>query len=951
MTPRGDGVLLERERELDRLGAIVRAARDGGGRAALIEGEAGIGKTSLMEEAARLAAQSAMTVLSARGGELERDFAWGVARQLFDPPVGHAPPARRDALLDGAAALARPALGYDATALAGVEEPSFSALHGLYWLTVNLAQDGPLMLAIDDLHWVDGPSLRFVAHLLPRIADLPVLVLAATRPPSSEPGADVEMLARLALAPGVETLRPAALSAAGARSLVRRELSGAAEDDFCAACHELSAGNPFLLRGLLADLADEGIEPGTDAIDHVRRMTPEAISRSVLLRLARLPAPALALARAVAVLGVPVDVRRATRLAGLEPSEGTGAAATLARAGILTSADPVSYVHPLVRAAVYEDLAIHERSRWHRRAARLLGDEHAAPEQLAQHLLASLPDGDPSTAERLRAVAADARARGAPEVAVDCLRRALAEPPPAGERASVLFELGQVEAIQDPEAARPHLEEALDVGAAGPARAAVALVLGNALTLTGRLAEAVDVLGRGLAELPDEPSELRASLEAAQLGAARWEHTTQELRRALAERIERRANGGTSLDPRLHGQLAIELTARGTDRDAAVRHARAALSAVEQPATAGTSTVPEAILVLTFADLADEAQQATDRWLAMARGRVWPLGVVLGSTTGSLAALYRGRISDAVASARGAIEPGAEIRLAPVTLAFLVEALVERGEIEAARAEIAERGLDGDLPLAWATTPLLLARGRMHAAAGDHRRAVEDLLATGRRAEAWGVTNPAMTPWRSSAAISLAALGDRDRALALAGAEIELARRWGTPRAIGVALIAAGIASERDAGVQLLREAATILAPSAAPLEHARALTELGSALRRAGRRAEARDHLRRGLDLAHELGAMALAARAREELTVAGARPRRDALRGRDALTSSELRVARLAADGATNRQIAEALFITLRTVETHLTSSYAKLGIASRRELATALDAHALEPGAQPR
>jgi DNA-binding CsgD family transcriptional regulator len=548
-------------------------------------------------------------------------------------------------------------------------------------------------------------------------------------------------------------------------------------------------------------------------------------------------------------------------------------------------------------------------------------------------------------------VAADARARGAPEIAADCLRRALAEPPSADVRAELLLELGQVEAIQDPVAARPHLEEALDASAGGPPRAAVALVLGNALTLTGRLAEAVDVLGRGLAELPDQPSELRASLEAGQLGAARWERSTQELRRALAERIERRAAEGAPLDPRLHGQLAIELTARGVDREAAVRHARAALEAVEQPATAGTSTVPEAILVLAFADLADEAQRATDQWLAMARRRVWPLGVVLGSTTGSLAALYRGRISDAVASARGAIEPGTEIRLAPITLAFLVEALIERGELGTARAEIAERGLDGELPMAWATTPLLLARGRLHAAAGEHRRAVDDLLATGERAEAWGVTNPAMTPWRSSAAISLAALGDRDRAGALADEEVGLARRWGTPRAIGVALVAAGIARERDAGLQALREAVAVLAPSAAPLEHARALTEVGGALRRAGRRSEAREHLRSGLDLAHELGAMALAARAREELTVAGARPRRDALRGRDALTSSELRVARMAADGATNRQIAEALFITLRTVETHLTSSYAKLAIASRRELAAALDAHALEPEAQPR
>jgi DNA-binding CsgD family transcriptional regulator len=200
-----------------------------------------------------------------------------------------------------------------------------------------------------------------------------------------------------------------------------------------------------------------------------------------------------------------------------------------------------------------------------------------------------------------------------------------------------------------------------------------------------------------------------------------------------------------------------------------------------------------------------------------------------------------------------------------------------------------------------------------------------------------------MHPWRSSAAVSLAHLGERERATRLAEEEIELARRWAAPRAIGVALRAAGIAHGGERGVTLLREAVVVLESSSAPLEHARALADLGSALRRANRRAEARDELRRSLDLAHKLGGVAVADRAREELTIAGARPRRDALRGRDSLTASELRVAQLAAEGATNREIAEGLFVTLRTVEAHLTSSYGKLGISSRQDLARSLAAAA--------
>jgi DNA-binding CsgD family transcriptional regulator len=198
-----------------------------------------------------------------------------------------------------------------------------------------------------------------------------------------------------------------------------------------------------------------------------------------------------------------------------------------------------------------------------------------------------------------------------------------------------------------------------------------------------------------------------------------------------------------------------------------------------------------------------------------------------------------------------------------------------------------------------------------------------------------------MLAWRSAAAVSLVCIGERDRALTLAEEELELAQRWGTSRAVGVALRAVGIAHGTDAGIGFLRDAVAALDTSHAPLEVARAHTELGAALRRAGRRSEATDELRVGLDLAHHLGGLAVAERARAELTIAGARPRRDALRGRDALTPSELRVVQLAADGRTNREIAEALFLTLRTVETHLTNTYTKLGIASRRELAAALEA----------
>jgi DNA-binding CsgD family transcriptional regulator len=205
-----------------------------------------------------------------------------------------------------------------------------------------------------------------------------------------------------------------------------------------------------------------------------------------------------------------------------------------------------------------------------------------------------------------------------------------------------------------------------------------------------------------------------------------------------------------------------------------------------------------------------------------------------------------------------------------------------------------------------------------------------------------------MFPYRSVLAIAQLRAGDLERARALALEELELARRWGGARALGIAQRTCGVVlGDRDE----LHAAVTTLQGCGAELEHARALVDLGSAVARSGRRVEAREPLHAGLELAHRCGAAALTARAREELVAAGARPRRIMRTGVDALTPSELRVARMAAEKMTNREIAQALFVTLRTVQVHLTHSYQKLAIASREELPEALAAGEVGGGAWSR
>jgi DNA-binding CsgD family transcriptional regulator len=234
---------------------------------------------------------------------------------------------------------------------------------------------------------------------------------------------------------------------------------------------------------------------------------------------------------------------------------------------------------------------------------------------------------------------------------------------------------------------------------------------------------------------------------------------------------------------------------------------------------------------------------------------------------------------------------------------------------------------------------LLFARGAAAAACGDHEAAVRHLTACGEARLAWGERNPAADPWRSELALALHALGRPELVPSLLAAELRLARRFGARHAIGRAERAAALVRCGSEQIDGLRAAVATLACSTAAGEHARALVELGAALRRAGRRTEARAVLAEGLDRARACGAHVLAERARGELRTAGARPRRDRLRGPEALTAAERRVAELASDGLTNRQIAQALFLTIKTVETHMSHVLAKLDIRGRDELATAL------------
>ncbi|MGH3196109.1 MAG: AAA family ATPase [Streptosporangiaceae bacterium] len=933
MRPGGSppGQLLDRAAELAVIAAAIESACSGSGSALLMEGVAGIGKTRLLTHACEQAARAGMTVLAARAAEFEDGYAWGVVRQLFEAEMRAGRGQRR---ADDAVALAALALTRDAQP---GDEDSFAVLHGLYWLTADIAQQAPLLLAVDDLHWADQPSRRFVAHLAHRLEGLAVLLVLTVREPRSGTAQQKSLIAGLAAEASVITLRPAALSAAACAELVRGALGADPSPAFQDACRELTGGNPLLLRGLLASLTVEGVK-GTDAeVPHLRRLTPGSVSRSVLLQLGRMPAAALAAARAVAVLGTAATAERAGRLACLDDDVSAEAIGALMAERFIEGERALRFVHPLVRSAVYSDLAPPVRQRWHKRAARMLDEEDAASAEVSVHLLAAPATGDAWLVDRLRQAAADARGRGAPYVAIRCLERALAEPPSAGVRGDVLLELGSAQTFHAPAAAAEHLAEALARSASWPRRGEIALALSQALGLCGRFADAVEVLQAALGASGDDRAPIAISLQAALLNVARWDLDTRPIVWPILEQLQARAEDGEELDPQLHANLAIELGAAGVDRERAIRHARAAVLATPRLMSLTSIALPEAVTVLVFAGLSAEAWEGVHTWLRLAQQRGWPLASALAASAASLIALYDGDVQQTLAYGQQATTGDDWISM--MATAFMIPALIDRGAVEEGRALLAAGNLNGQLGPTWPYNVVRHARGCLHAAAGDHAAAVRDLLRAGELAEQWGVRNPALMPWRSDAALSLTALGDCCTARRLCAEEIELVRQWGADRGLGIALRAAGMAEGAGRGIDLLTEAVSVLRRSPARLELARALIDLGAARRRAGSRARAREFLREGLDLAHAMGGLALADRARRELVVAGGRPRRDATRGRDALTPSELRVAQLAAAGQTNRQIAQALFVTQRTVENHLTSTYGKLGISSRPELPAAL------------
>ncbi len=929
--------LRERERELGALRESLDQACAGTGSLLLVEGPAGVGKTELVREARAAAEQANATPLEARGSELEQPFAFGIVRQLLEPMIGDAP--GRDELFAGAAGPAARLFVPDERQTPDAEV-GFEALHSLYWLVVNLADRSPLLVSVDDCQWVDRDSLRFLAYLAQRIEGVRVALLLAGRRPDSAAVDGGSMWAQVASRPEADVLQLRPLSESASVALARERLGAEAAEDFCRACHRATGGNPLFLRELLRALDAAGVAPSVDAAGEVQTVGPAAVSRFVLHRLATLGPDAGELARAVAVLGDDSGLELAGQVAGLTDDAARLAADDLVRADIFVGVERLGFVHPIVRAALYEDLAPGERQARHAAAADALAGEGAPPERVTAHLLLTTATGDERRVQMLRAAGRDAVRRGAPGAAAARLRRALAESPAEHDRAEILVELGTVEvASMQFEAAEEHLHSALSSEAEPILRADAASMLGRcAIASGGRSAEAtVDAL----ASLSDQlrPLDPERSLE---LGAELLMVATAvpRLRSGLAAHLQRfreqsAGHPGFEAVARIHA--AQERLIQGGAAAAAVEEAQAALAA-GLPAGAATNATFLALLILELGEQYDQALRLLDIALEGARreGHATRQGLIHGRR--AAIALAQGSLHDAQVEAETGLLLVENQHFALLQLlAVAMTVQIERGDLEAA-AELAETGeAVGIAEDRLYLDQFLVARGRLRIAEGEVREGAHELIWCGRRLEAYDVPWPG--DWKVFAAPALASLGESEMAAGLGREQLAIARRVGAPGALGRALRSAGLAIGGREGLELLEEAVSVLERSSARLELAHALADLGAELGRTGQRREGRDAQRRAIELADECGAIALADRARAELhSGPGRRPRAE-LTGPGALTAAEWRVCRQVAAGHTNREVAQALFVTEKTIERHLSSAYQKLGIRSRFQLPAAI------------
>jgi DNA-binding CsgD family transcriptional regulator len=939
--------IVERAAELESLQSALDGCAAGRSGVVLVEGPVGCGKSELISEAIDRATVRGHVVLRATGAAAERRLPLGLLGQLAaSGPPGLLPPRRE-------------------RGRRGLRESM-----ELFGAAVRrLAANGPVAICVDDWQHADDLSRAHLLHLAQgsRHAGI-LLVLARALPtPAPDPLLESELL-RL---PRLVRLRAGRLSPSGVDALL--DEAGIGAEAHRRLAHRLAGGNPLLLRAVVEDVTGPGAPrpagdadgPQAGAAYGIR--ADGAYGHALFTCLARAGGDARAVARAVAVLDGHASGQAVAALLDRPAGDVARTLETLTAAALL---DGARFRHPVARAAVLGTTPAAERGPLYRRAAAVVRQDGAPAEAVAERLVAAWDASEPWAVPVLQSAAAHLLAAGAPQRALDCLRlagEALTEPQ---RRADNSLRGAEAAARIDPEDAELRLAAVLEEARAGRLDPANLGTLAGLLTGHGRLDEAREV--RDLAGGADTSAGTGAGGRADTddgVGAGGPVLTVPDAMPSFAvypgcpappeylsppwyDGAGRPAGAaaGAAVDghapPRREGARGAAACAGHWRLDE--RPPAAAVGAAEahlRSARGGCSAIEPvlyALRALLYLGGPARALPWCTEFAEQAERRGAPGWAALVRTVHAEALLRQGDLTGAETAARAAlalVPRSAGSTTVTGTVGVLVQALLARGRADTAAAELAR-------PLAesgHATVPglsYLRARGRFHLAAGRYHAALGDFLEIGRRMRRWGLDRPVVLPWRTDAAEALLGLGETRQA------ERFVTQQLALPDATDAWV--QGITLRRRAALQDPRRRKTLLDRSAEALrrsgdryELARTLAEFGRALQECGETARAAMVHRTAWHLADECGARPL----RDTVESAGPAPvaapppapatTASSSELAERLTDSERRVAALAVRGDTNREIAGKLFITVSTVEQHLTRAYRKLGVTSRQQL----------------
>jgi DNA-binding CsgD family transcriptional regulator/tetratricopeptide (TPR) repeat protein len=898
--------------EIDAIESALEQAAQGRGRVLLIEGHRGVGKSTVLTETARRAGARGFTVASGRGRSGEHAAPGSTLRQAI---IGCA--------------------------------PTMTEWRDAGELITKFLSLAPVALVLDDGHLADELSLRILAELSDRIASRPVLVAIAGSGRRLEPSR-AAIFGALRAREQAAAIALRGLDEGAATQLLRAALPGA-DRKFCSECSELTGGNPFLLSELAAWVGAHRVEPvGGAARQALEPVPPLTIREFVRKQLDDVGTDASALAAAVAISDRPLRLEQAARLLGFDRSRTLAAIEALLENGVITPGEELSFAAPLTACCLQAETPEALAADLHRRLAELSGDDEARQDSSAQHLLLAPPTGNQEVVDRLIELADDEVAGGKLDRARTLIRRALAEQ--VGEPSSsphLVARLGLVDLLEGRPGSTSTLAAAVAALESSHDRADALLKLGVS-QVAGGAPRAATLSFDAARDLVDDDDPLR---DRAELSGLVTRLLIPEARADAARQIDRLAPDGDGVgdgDSREGADLLMALAwqrlceghpcrevATLADRAMTIRRA-------SRPSINGYFDAAAAVLFASVDDFG-RAQEICDACAKSARDS----GLLLAERNiefgRAMALLHQGRLRVAAERARALLSRSDESQRFhdAEAAAILASALHERGRPEDA-AQIVADAL-GSTPADEPHGLLLLEAGaRAWLELGNLGEALRLVAEAETLAQALGVVNPALVAWQPTAALAYHAVGQTRRAAALADEALEAAERFGLPRAIALALRTKAEIEGPPADVQYLQAALEATEDSGAELERAKVLLAYGTALHRDDQDHLARGPLRDGIGLADRLGARRLARQGLETLRAAGGRPRRLRMAGPEALTPAERQVVDLATDGATNREIAEALVITRKTVEWHLKKAYVKLDIKSRDELPTAMRDH---------